>query len=455
MNRGFRWSSQNLWSRLYRTLGQSENSLLLRIAGVTALSGLALRFVVLFLSGNRQVGPFSGVGDQIRYSTLADSINEGRGFTYAGQPTALRPPLYPLLLAASHSVFGSNYLLAVRIFQFLIGIAVAYLCFLVADGLFGIVAGAMAAAIALSLPTLVFISVELQTEQLAAFLTLLFLRSLLGETQRKKNAALGMGVTSGLVSLVRFNGAILPIVGAFICLWSRRSLRHAVVVCIVAGLLLFPWIVRNAEVFHGSVFFSTHGGINLLEGVLTPDGRAQNGEGELIRQKIGWLHTDIEVNSPHRLLFPDEDQLDKQARIAAIAAWQDLDWKSVFRLLSRKVFNFWLSTDQLFGTKSFSPTQRKLRVAGVVVYWIVLVLAIVGWIQLFFSSRDLAITILCYAVIVTAAHLPFVMNTRLRIPFFDPLLTILAAGGFLAVCAPQIKIRMSRFQSGDCPAEAS
>src|SRR5215469_7652239 len=33
-----------------------------------------------------------------------------------------------------------------------------------------------------------------------------------------------------------------------------------------------------------------------------------------------------------------------------------------------------------------------------------------------------------YLVFVTAAHLPFVMNTRLRIPFAEPLLVVLAAG---------------------------
>src|SRR5260370_5240108 len=105
---------------------QFKNSFVVVTAAIVAFWGLAVRIALVFLSGNRQISPFSGVGDQIRYLTLADSILQGRGFSYAGQPTALRSPLYPLFLAGSHLVFGSHYLIAIRVFQLLIGIAVAY-----------------------------------------------------------------------------------------------------------------------------------------------------------------------------------------------------------------------------------------------------------------------------------------------------------------------------------------
>lgn len=451
-NHRFGWF---LFLGTYERLSQSGNRLLLMIAALTSLSGLALRTVVLFMSGNHEVGRFSGVGDQIRYLTLADSISRGRGFTYAGMPTALRPPIYPLLLATFHAVFGSHYLLTVRIFQFLIGLAVAHFCYLIATRLFGIAAGAMAGAIALFLPTLVFISAELQTEQLSAFLIILFIYFLLGITEERKHAAFGAGVSAGIVSLLRFNGAILTVIGALVCVWPRRNFRDALILCGIAGLILSPWVIRNAKVFQGDVLFSTHGGINLLEGVLTPDGRAQNGEDDRIRERVGWLHTDIELNSPSRLLYPSEDRLDKQARSEAIAVWGNLDWRSRVRLLSEKIFRFWLSTDQLLDTKNFSGTQQELRLAGVVAYWIVLGLSIVGWIRLLYSSRAIALTILFYLVTVTAAHLPFVMNTRLRIPFFDPLLTVLAGGGFLVVLSFTFKTTTIRFGEKVIPLQSS
>jgi hypothetical protein len=59
----------------------------------------------------------------------------------------------------------------------------------------------------------------------------------------------------------------------------------------------------------------------------------------------------------------------------------------------------------------------------------VLVLAVLGWSRLLKLERPSALSLGFYVLVVTLAHLPFVMNTRLRIPFFDPLFAVLAGGG--------------------------
>lgn len=436
--------------QFHNKLLKTEKSIVVIAAAIIAFLGITVRVALLFLTGNRQISSFSGVGDQIRYLTLADSIMQGRGFSYSGQPTALRPPLYPLALVGSHMVFGSYYLVAMRVLQFVIGIVVAYLCVLLAEKFFGVEAGAMAGAFAIALPTLLLISIELQTEQFATFLVLLFLFCFLGEIQGKNHGAIGMGITAGLAALVRSNCAILTVIGAIACLWSRRRLKDALVVSCIAGLIVAPWLIRNAEVFHGKVLFSSHGGINLLEGVLTPDGRAQDGEDNRVRAAVGWLHTDIEQNDSHRLLFASEDQLERQARDAAIEAWKNLSWHSRLNLLTTKIATFWLSTDQLLDTRSFPPAQRVLRAAGVMIYWFVLAFALLGWESLFSSSRIVAFVILFYIVAITLAHLPFVMNTRLRIPFFDPLLAVLASGG-LSLLTRKFQERSDRSASRHLP----
>jgi hypothetical protein len=343
-------------NRFLLKIRQSENSAVVVIALIITLLGLAVRIGLLFLAGNRPISPLSGTGDQVRYLTLADSLFHGRGLTYCGQPTAIRGPLYPLLLAGSHLAFGSDYLVAVRIFQFLLGLGVAYVCYLLAEKLFCAEAGAIAGTLALTLPTLIFISTELQTEQLAAFLTVLFLFFLVQEVRAGNSDTIGMGVTSGLAALVRFNCAILAVIGAIVCLWSRRSLRDASVLCLVSCLVVTPWIVRNLEVFHGRVLFSSVGGMTLLIGVVAPEGRAQSADGERVRAAVGWLHTDIEVNDPHRLLFGSEEQLDRQARRAAIEVWKGLSWRSRVNLLATKINTFLLSKDQFLNTSSFSVT---------------------------------------------------------------------------------------------------
>src|SRR5260370_21057451 len=119
--------------------------------------GLLARLFLLIKAGNVPIGPFSGVGDQVRYQTLADNLFERRGFTYAGQPTALRPPLYPMFLAAMRFLFGSPRFFASRCFQFLAAIAIAYLSFLLATRLFPTDARLLAGSFVLAMPTFAFI----------------------------------------------------------------------------------------------------------------------------------------------------------------------------------------------------------------------------------------------------------------------------------------------------------
>jgi 4-amino-4-deoxy-L-arabinose transferase-like glycosyltransferase len=403
------------------------------LALMLIFTGIGVRIALLVVNGDRPIGSLSGVGDQERYIALANSVFQGRGLSYNGQPTALRPPLYPLLLAGSHIIFGSHYVFVVRLLQVFFGMAVAFVCVLIGRNLFGknVSMSLCIGAVALTLPTLIFISTELQSEQLATLLTTIFLLFVIGQLQGKANCAIGIGVSSGLATLVRFNCAILVVIGIVICVWPKRKLRAAFLVFALAGFTISPWIVRNALEFNGKILFSSHGSINLLEGVLMPDGRAQHGEDERVRAAVGWLHSDIEVNDPHRNLFPSEIQLDRQARIAAVSNWEKLSWNSTLNLLLKKVLRFWLSTDQLTDTNSFTKSSRRLRTVAVIIYWVVLACAIVGLRYLYLSSRSVALGLGFFILFVTLSHLPFVMNTRLRIPFFDPLLCIMGAAGFI------------------------
>src|SRR5260370_10638388 len=123
--------------------------------------GLLARLFLLIKACNLLIGPLSGVGAQVRSQTLADNLFVRRGFTFTGQPTALRPPLYPMFLAAMRFLFGSHRFLAARCFQFLAAIAMAYFCLLLARRLFGIEAGVLAGSFALAMPTLAFCVTEL------------------------------------------------------------------------------------------------------------------------------------------------------------------------------------------------------------------------------------------------------------------------------------------------------
>jgi hypothetical protein len=195
--------------------------------------------------------------------------------------------------------------------------------------------------------------------------------------------------------------------------------------------LLTPWLVRNMVAFHGGALFSTQGGLNALQGVLTPQGRTQPGDTQKLFHAVGWVMSDIETNNPSRLKLPSEDILNKQCLQVVPGIWKRLGWRAA-PLLVRKLADFWLSTDQIFGTESFNSYERLFRTAGVVVYWCVLLFAVFGWIQLNKIHPRAARILLGYAAIYTALHLPLVMSTRIRFPLMDPLITALAGGGVLA-----------------------
>ena len=88
------------------------------------------------LVGGLVVG--TGIVDEQHYAQLASSLRAGDGFAWGpGQPTSLRPPLYPALLAAVWTVAGDGNLQAVRFVQILLALATTGLVFLLGRRVFG------------------------------------------------------------------------------------------------------------------------------------------------------------------------------------------------------------------------------------------------------------------------------------------------------------------------------
>lgn len=405
------------------------------------VGGVLLRVLVTVLPGNAARTPWGGGGDTPAYLLLAQNLLAGKGYAYAGMPTALRAPGYPLLLAASFKLFNGHALAAMRWLQFFEGLAVAFLCAAAAAKLFGEHTRKLALATALFFPTMVEMNGEILSEATATFFAALFLYLLVHYSEEPTwYSAVGMGVAIGLGTLVRFNMAALGIIALAIVLVQQRPIirwRNAAIVTFSAVLVVSPWLIRNQIVFHDQVLFSTHDGLDVLEGVLTPQGRALPGDSAKLRAAVGWVPpVDLETNAPSRLALGPEPELDNQCWRAAIAIAMYKGW-ALIPLELRKLSDFWLSTDQLLWTASFATWDRIMRAGGVLFYWGLLALAIAGWFRLRSQHVRAAWIFLLYAVLVTAMHLPFVMSTRLRMPLIDPMLAMLA-GGWLAGFATSI-----------------
>lgn len=403
------------------------------------VTGLLLRAAVAIVPGNAARTPWGGGGDTDTYVLLARNLIEGKGYAYAGMPTALRAPLYPLLLASSLKLFGSHALMAMRWLQFVEGLAVVCLCAAIARRLSGARAGKAALLFALFAPTLVVMNGEILTEAPATLFAAGFLWLLTEYVLRPRwNVLLGLGWVVGLGALTRFNMALLGVVVLVVVILRKGGVPrwHGAAVAILLPLgVISPWLIRNFRVFHGAALYSTHAGMDALEGVLTPEGRALPGDSERLRAAVGWVPpVDVETNNPSRRRLAEEPALDRDCWAATVKAWRSAGW-GIVAIEIKKLSDFWLSTDQLLWTGSFRARERIERSVGVIVYWAILALAIFGWIRLRDRNALVASTFLLYAFLATAMHVPFVMNTRFRMPFIDPLLAALAGIGAAAAAS--------------------
>lgn len=400
-------------------------------------AGVIVRLLVAVVPGDRLNAPWGGTGDAPAYVLLAQNLAAGKGYVYAGHPTAFRAPVFPFVLAASMKIFGRHALEAVRLTQFFMGLLIACLCASISGRVFGGSASRATLVIALFFPTLVVMTGEILTEATATVMSVIFLYLLTRFLQKPDWTILtGLSTTVGLATLVHFNMALFGIVVLVVVLFWQKGLpkwRGAALAVLLPGVVVSPWLIRNFMVFHGSLLLSTESGPAAAMGVLAPQGRALPGDSERLYGALGWLPPkELETNNPSRNRLGEESDLNRQAWKVTFGLWRQTGWKLV-PLTAEKLSYFWLGADQLFWTSSFRPIVRVARSAGVLLYWLFLVLGVLGWFKLRARNPGLAYPILFYAALVTVLHVPFNMNTRLRMPFIDPLLAVLAAAGWLAL----------------------
>jgi Dolichyl-phosphate-mannose-protein mannosyltransferase len=395
---------------------------------VVGVCAFAIRLALVVWAGNAPETPLTGGSDTLAYQALADSIANHRGLSYAGMPTALRPPLYPLFLASGQFVVGVHYRIFIRLLQLLAGFLTAIVCARIARKLGG--SPAIAFAAALAAPTLVFFTAELLSETLAALIVALFFLVVLTEA-----STVWAGMVIGLGMLERYNLAALAlayVVYQFAAKKPSHAARRVTLAGLVAVAIVSPWFVRNLIVFRGQVLYSTHTGANFLQGFINPDGRTQSVDGEKLEAAAGWTLSDIETNSISRTAFPPEPQLDRMATRAALAKLGG-GHAALIPLVFHKLGYFWLSLDQLFRTRDLSLYKRLARVLGIVVYWSLLAIGIAGWRKVRLRNPDAALLFAAYAAVVTTMHVPFVMSTRIRAPLIEPALAILAGFALAAI----------------------
>ncbi len=425
------------------------------VAGVLAIA-LVLRV------GQVERSSYVPINDAHSYLTLAASVartgdyststRPGSGSGGTRGPDALFPPAYPYFLALVDRVDGQTTagraaVGPARISQAILGTLTVGLIGLLALELFGPDVGLVALGLAAIYPVLIETSGTLLAEnlfvvfELAAVLCGLRAR----RSARLYRWAAVAGGLAGLAALTHQDGLLLlpPLA---VAVWRpadgpassrKRSLAAPAVLVIALGLTIAPWTVRNAVELHRFLPISDQTGETLL-GTYNAASAA-------------------DPQIPYRWLWPSRIPA-ARALVAQAPRLTEADWEN--RLLSRAVhyigshptslvaatFHNSVRLVDLEGSFAWEASaasiglQRGTAEVGVIGFWIVAVLALLG--ALTRVARRAPGWVWAVPILLLLGTVWVRVETpRFRLPL-DPFLVLLAACA-LTTLASRLRLRVS------------
>ena len=205
------------------------------------------------------------VSDAIGYDELAKSIMHT--FSFEGEFSTYRTPLYPLFLALLYSISAES-VWFVLLVQILLSLVSIYLAYRIGTHIFSTQAGLLAAFLFATDIHQAFFTVTLLTDTLFICLFLIsiycFCKSL-GETNFKWFCL--SAIALGTATLVRPISFLIPaILVFFIIVFSRlesgRKIIYSLVFSLIFISVLSPWLLHN-YFKHGTAQLTTIPGYNL------------------------------------------------------------------------------------------------------------------------------------------------------------------------------------------------
>jgi 4-amino-4-deoxy-L-arabinose transferase-like glycosyltransferase len=376
--------------------------------GLVGVLALAVRLVYVLAIARAPVGIG---GDAGFYHSAADLIAHGH-FLYRGifghaYVTAEHPPLFPLVLSLS-TLLGAGSILAHRIVGVLIGSLATVAIAALADRFGSPRAGLLAGTVAAFYPPLVTADGLVMSEPLfvltAAASLLLAVR--VHARARARDSAL-LGLVIGLATLTRGEGVLLvPLLGwpAALLAARRGRVTRTLAVTLATALVLAPWVVRNAIVFHRPMLAADAN--TLLAGANCPD--TYNG------YDLGWWSLSCEARARTRwqLLHGDASTAaawryagDHAGRLPVVAAVRVLRTFDLFQPLRQGNLEPRRRWVDVVGLGFFYPVMilagvglwrlRRLRWVLLAPIWMVVVVSALGWgIGRFRVAADISLLVL-------------------------------------------------------------
>ena len=349
--------------------------------------------------------------DETEYQEVAQSLVHNQGFvTSSGRMTVLRPPGYPMILAAVYEIVDTP--LAAKILNCVLLAAASYLLILVSRRLFPSDL-AISPYLVLFYPPFLYAATTLYPQTVGGLLLLAAILVISGDRYRWVDFVWA-GIIYGFLCLAIPSFLyITPILLAFLVFRRGRpttnSFISAATLAIFVMLTIAPWTIRNAIDFHAFVPISANGGRNLAIGnsaVTKPNGKA-----------------DLHDACPHVPFIPNEVAFDKALAQCAVA-WMTNNPSAALRLYFGKLLNYFNFRNDLTTSTEHRWWQDWVVVAT---YYPLLLVALfrLGMVRRY---RITGLEALLYALYFVNGVLSAVFFTRLRFRLpFDLLLVAIDA----------------------------
>ena len=392
--------------------------------------GLIVRLAVFWHTP--ALGP--QIEDEQHYVQIAENILTGQGFArIPGQPTSIRPPLYPGVVAGIFAVAGTGNLQAVRFVQILLALATAALIFALGRQAFTPRVGRYAAALFFLYPSYIFFNFTILTETLFTLLLVAFVLLSVMLIQRPRLlTALGCGAALGLAALTRSVLWPVPLIFCpLVALLLRGNLRMriALPVAVLAGyaIVVTPWAVRNTKLQGVLTIVDTMGGMNLRLGnyEYTPDDRMWAAVG--LTGEQNWSYS-IAQEFPGQHLT--EGQKEKWAQRKAIEYMRAHPGTTARRALI-KFADFWgLEREYASGVRQrlYTPPPWLGTLVSVLIVVMYLAVILAGAAGIWIAAPDwrTQVLLLLPVVVITGVHTLVFGHSRYHLPLI-PVFALYAA----------------------------
>ncbi len=242
------------------------------------LIGLALRLAVILAPNFENLMDADHIHGW-EPGNVAEALLAGRGFgssLMSNQPSAMLPPVYPLIVAASFYFFGIHTaasIFAVHAFDCLINSLACIPIFLMARRSFGKRAGWWAAWGWAFLPYGIYFAAAWAWSTHLLLLCVCWLLVLAQHMEQSPRWGLwaGFGLLAGFAGLTEPSVLIvIPFLLVLAC-WrlfrdGKRWFLPGCVACVTMAAALSPWMIRNALVFHRFIPMRDNMGLELWMG---------------------------------------------------------------------------------------------------------------------------------------------------------------------------------------------